>query len=401
MRVEWLSLCLSRKAITCCWADMTVLGNKNYDLAIIGGGVVGLWCAYFAAKAGLKIALFEANTIASGPSGGILGALMPHMPTQWYEKKQFQFEALIDLETLSAQLDAESGLDCGYARVGRVLPLSLPEHEIEAKQKCDAAAIQWARPNRSYKMQVVAKPTHKNWPHASIMPHGATIDNFSARINPRGVTGALMECISGKVDIFENTPVELAEDKTLALPNGTHVAAKDIIVTAGLNSFNLLEPFVPSLSGRPIKGQAAMLDTKLDPNLPVVHQAGVYLIVHNDGRTAVGSTSEREFGDGNSTDQLLEGVIEKARKICPLVGDAEVVERWANLRMQPYGRDPLVGPVPDQSGLHICTGGFKITFGIAHRMAQAVLAPIVGNPALIIPPSFQVENRVNHIFPMA
>ena len=378
---------------------MSISASKNYDLAVIGGGVVGLWCAYLGAKAGLKIALFEANTIASGASGGLLGALMPHMPTQWYEKKQFQFEALIDLEPFAQQLEAESGIDCGYARVGRILPLSLPEHEIEAQQKCDAAAIQWARPNRNYEMRTVKKPTHPNWPHEDVMPHGATIDNFSARINPRGVTSALLRCISDKVDILENSPVELQADKSLKMPDGGHIIARDIIVTAGLNSFDLLQPFVPSLSGRPIKGQAAMLDTKLDPQLPVVHQAGVYLIVHNDGRTAVGSTSEREFEDGHTTDHLLEEVIEKARRICPLVGNAPVVERWASLRMQPYGRDPLVGPVPEHEGLHICTGGFKITFGIAHRMAAAVLAPIIGNPALEMPPSFQVENRVNHIFP--
>ncbi len=66
---------------------MTNSLSKNYDLAIIGGGVVGLWCAYFAQKAGLKTALFEAKTIASGASGGLLGALMPHMPTQWNGKK--------------------------------------------------------------------------------------------------------------------------------------------------------------------------------------------------------------------------------------------------------------------------------------------------------------------------
>ncbi len=165
---------------------MTNSLSKNYDLAIIGGGVVGLWCAYYAHKAGLKTALFEANKIASGASGGLLGALMPHMPTQWYEKKQFQFEALIDLEPLSNQLENESGIDCGYARVGRIAPHSLPEHEIEAKQKCDAAAIQWARPNRAYEMRVVREPTHTNWPHADVMPHGATIDNFSARINRAG-----------------------------------------------------------------------------------------------------------------------------------------------------------------------------------------------------------------------
>ncbi len=209
----------------------------------------------------------------------------------------------------------------------------------------------------------------------------------------------MLKCIRNKVDVFENTPVELLSDKTLQLPNGDQVKAQDVVVTAGLSSFDLLQPFVPSLSGRPIKGQAAMLDTKLDPQLPLVHQAGVYLIVHDDGRTAIGSTSEREFADGHTTDQLLEEVIEKARQICPLVGDAPVVERWASLRMQPYGRDPLVGPVPEYEGLHICTGGFKITFGIAHRMAEATTAPIVGKPGLEMPPSFRVENRVNHIFP--
>lgn len=372
--------------------------TKNYDLAIIGGGVVGLWCAYLAKQAGLRTVLFEANKIASGASGGLLGALMPHMPTQWYEKKQFQFEALIDLETMVAALEAETQIDCGYARVGRILPMSRPEHEIEAKQKCDAAAIQWASAPKHYEMSVISHPTHENWPHADMMPNGATIDDFSARINPRGVTDALHKSIAGFVDIFEHTSVELSKDKKLILPDGSAVAANDIIVTAGINSFELLEPFVPSLSGRPIKGQAAMLDTKLDPNLPVVHQNGVYLIVHNDGRTAVGSTSEREFEDGFTTDHLLENVIEQARQICPLVGDAPVVERWASLRMQPYGRDPLVGPVPDHDGIHICTGGFKITFGIAHRMAQAVLAPIAGNTPIDLPPSFQVANRVNHIF---
>jgi len=380
---------------------MSISASKNYDLAVIGGGVVGLWCAYFAAKAGLRIAIFEAKTIASGASGGLLGALMPHMPTQWYEKKQFQFDALIDLEGLTKQLDGESGLDCGYARVGRVLPLSLPEHEIEAKQKCAAAAIQWTLPQRDFKMQVVSAPTYASWPDAQAMPHGATVDNFSARISPRGVAAALLKCIEGKVDVFENTPVELAEDKTIRTPDGSSIVAKDVIVTAGLNTFDLLQPFEPSLSGRPIKGQAAMLDTRLNPQLPVVHQNGVYLIVHNDGLTAVGSTSEREFSDGETTDQLLEDVIEKARQICPLVGDAPVVERWASLRMQPYGRDPLVGPVPDHSGLHVCTGGFKITFGIAHRMAQAALAPVINSPAVEIPPSFQIQNRVNHIFSMS
>ncbi|GLQ17364.1 oxidoreductase [Maritalea porphyrae] len=369
--------------------------SKNYDLAIIGGGVVGLWCAYFAQKSGLKTALFEANTIASGASGGLLGALMPHMPTQWNGKKQFQFDGLVELEDLVAEIEATTGVSCGYARVGRLQPLSRPEHLNDAQERCAAAHDRWQYGERQFEMRIVDEPHSSGWPDSDVMPHGAVFDDLSAHVNPRAVTAALLKSIAGQVDIFEHTPVTSGENKKMTLNDGTMINAKDFIVAAGLGSFDILKPFTPSLAGRPVKGQAALLDTKLDPKLPVLFQQGVYLIVHEDGRTAIGSTSEREFEDARATDQLLEDVIAKARMICPVIKDAPVAERWANLRMQPIGRDPLLGRLPDHDGVHIATGGFKIGFGIAHRMAQAVLAPITGSTPIEIPESFRIENRVN------
>lgn len=374
---------------------MTNSLSKNYDLAIIGGGVVGLWCAYFAHKAGLKTALFEASTIASGASGGLLGALMPHMPTQWNGKKQFQFDGLVELENLVEEIEEATCVSCGYARVGRLQPFSRPEHYADANDRCAAAQDRWRSGDRKFAMRIVDKPHSAGWPDSDVMPHGAVFDDLSAHVNPRAVTAALLKSIAGNVDIFEHTPVTSDENKKLTLNDGALINAKDFIVTAGLGSFDILKPFTPSLSGRPVKGQAALLDTKLDPQLPVLFQQGVYLIVHEDGRTAIGSTSEREFEEARTTDQLLDDVIAKARAICPMIKDAPVAERWANLRMQPIGRDPLLGPVPGYDGLHVATGGFKISFGIAHRMAQAVLAPITGSTPIEIPESFLISNRVN------
>jgi glycine/D-amino acid oxidase-like deaminating enzyme len=42
--------------------------HKQFDLAIVGAGVVGLAHAYLAAKSGLKVALFERNPAAIGAS---------------------------------------------------------------------------------------------------------------------------------------------------------------------------------------------------------------------------------------------------------------------------------------------------------------------------------------------
>jgi glycine oxidase len=44
--------------------------------------------------------------------------------------------------------------------------------------------------------------------------------------------------------------------------------------------------------GGPVKGQAALLDADAPADLPLVYHDGVYVIAHDDGHVAVGSTSE-------------------------------------------------------------------------------------------------------------
>jgi len=45
-------------------------GDIECDVAIIGGGIAGLWCAYHLAKAGKKICILEAKMIGSGVTAG-------------------------------------------------------------------------------------------------------------------------------------------------------------------------------------------------------------------------------------------------------------------------------------------------------------------------------------------
>ena len=44
------------------------LGSEQFDIVVIGGGVVGSGCALDAATRGLKVALVEARDFASGTS---------------------------------------------------------------------------------------------------------------------------------------------------------------------------------------------------------------------------------------------------------------------------------------------------------------------------------------------
>ncbi|WP_455872973.1 hypothetical protein [Rhizobium yanglingense] len=50
------------------------------------------------------------------------------------------------------------------------------------------------------------------------------------------------------------------------------------------------------------------------------------------------------------------------------------VERWAGLRPKAIDRDPMIGRASDaiRSSSRL-TGGFKVSFGLAHRLAEAAV----------------------------
>jgi len=85
-----------------------------------------------------------------------------------------------------------------------------------------------------------------------------------------------------------------------------------------------------------------------------------------------------------------------ARVLCPALADAPVVARWAGLRPKCHERDPIVGILPDAPGVAVATVGFRITFGIAHRLARWLVDEIAGAERRVcLPPEFGVERHLN------
>ncbi|MEO1027373.1 MAG: FAD-dependent oxidoreductase, partial [Pseudomonadota bacterium] len=115
---------------------------------------------------------------------------------------------------------------------------------------------------------------------------------------------------------------------------------------------------------------------------------GLHLIPHRNGTVAVGSTSEKEFDRPDTTDDLLEETIAKARALVPAMADAPVLERWAGVRPRAKSRAPLLGPWPGRGGHFVANGGFKIGFGMAPKCAE-VLVDLVLNGTDAIPEAFR------------
>ena len=76
------------------------------------------------------------------------------------------------------------------------------------------------------------------------------------------------------------------------------------------------------------------------------------------------------------------GFYERAMVLAPHLRDAPIIERWAGMRprntLEGRGSDPWFEKVPGFDNLIALMGGFKITFGIAHRAMDVARGKIEG-----------------------
>jgi glycine oxidase len=380
-------------------------GQLSTDVLVIGGGIMGLWGAVKAVDAGLSVILIDAGEVGRGASGGLLGALFPWMPDRWDAKKQYQFDALVSLPGEIARLERDTGLTANFRRAGRIVPLPKPHlREIALRHQRDADT-NWHQGEHRFHWHVRDGEPEGAYVDPAACAAGYIHDTLAARVEPRALMAMLKAWLLRQptVRIVEHAGLgRLDAEQGRTELTETSITFSHALVAAGAASFPILESLMPSLPkplGQGVKGQAALLKVDLDPTLPVVFLDGVYVVPHEGGFAAIGSTSENHFDDPLSTDHQLDTVIEKARTLIRALRDAEVIERWAGIRPKAIGRDPLVGPVPGHTNVIALTGGFKISLGMAHRLADSALDYILGRNTAPLPENFTLQGQMTREIP--
>jgi len=332
-----------------------------------GAGIFGLSVAWACAQRGAKVRVVDPHGVAAGASGGVVGALAPHVPENWNEKKAFQFESLVLAEAFWAEVAEVSGQDPGYARTGRIQPLMDSAAVRLAQQRGATAKHLW---QGLYRWDV----TSAGGIVAAPSPTGLYIhDTLSARLHPRRATQALasaLKAVGGQI---------VPEAKT----QGAEVWA------TGVHDLAEMTAASTRLQGAGVKGQAALVRFAA-PDAPQLFADTLHFVPHSDGTLAIGSTSERVYDTACATDTLLDGVLARACAVCPALAGAEVLARWAGARPRSRSRAPVLGLHPLRDGAFIANGGFKIGFGMAPKVG-AVLADLILEGRDTIPESFKPE----------
>lgn len=339
------------------------------DLTIHGAGIFGLSIAHECARRGARVRVIDITSPGAGSSGGLVGALAPHVPENWNDKKAFQLDSLLMAGGFWAGVEAASGLSTGYARLGRVQPLADAAAVDLARARATGAAALWQ--GQADWRVIAARGT--GWEPAS--PSGWLIeDTLSARLHPRLACAALAAAVvaaGGEVILGQaqsHGPVIWATGHAGLLALGDDLGRK---------------------VGSGVKGQALLLDHDAR-NLPQLFIDGLHIVPHQDGTVAIGSTSEVAWDDPSTVD--AQGMALQARAVAalPALQDAAVLAAWAGVRPRAKSRAPMLGPWPGRDGHYIANGGFKIGFGMAPKVA-VVMADLVLDGHDAIPDGFRVQ----------
>ena len=307
--------------------------------------------------------------VASGASGGIVGALAPHTPDLWLPKKQFQLESLLYSRSFWPEVEAISGLSTGFANQGRLQPINEERLIALALSRIVDAEKNWGN---TAVWEVMSANKAGEWAPPSAT--GQLIhDTLSAHIHPQKATQALGRAVENLGGVITTA--------------GARQGA--ILDARGWQGLVEMSEDLGQEIGNGVKGQAALLDFAR-PSEPQLFADGLHIVPHLDGTVAIGSTSERYFKSPTDTDGQLNDLIAKAKQLFPVLRDAPVLVRWAGVRPRAFTRAPMLGKHPVNPDWFIANGGFKIGFGMAPKIGQ-VMAALILDRVDLIPDDFRAN----------
>jgi glycine oxidase len=336
----------------------------SVDVTVLGAGIFGLSIAWECARRGARVRVIDPNGPGAGSSGGVVGALAPHVPEQWNAKKTFQFDSLVAAAAFFRGIEDAAGLPTGYARTGRLQPLARDGRAL-ADARAAGARTLW--PGHVWRVDPASR--FPDWQ----LSGEVIFDDLAARLHPRMAVTALVAALRA-------TGAEVVRDAPLV---------GCIIHATGHAGLIALSQGRARAFGGGVKGQSALFAADLR-DLPQLYIDALHIIPHADGTTALGSTSENAWTDPAACDAQLETLIARARELVPVLRDAPVIDRWAGVRPRARSRAPVLGAHPFRAGEFIANGGFKIGFGMAPGVAR-VMADLVLDGRDAIPAAFRPE----------
>ncbi len=344
------------------------MAADHYDAVIVGAGMVGAMCAYYATRAGLRVAVVERDQPAAGSSGACEGNLL-----LWDKEMEREF----DLTRLSMrewhQVAEAIPYDFEYHhRKGGIMVIERPESMARAAGLAKELAATGVEVE-----ELDAAALHEKEPSLAPDLAGGFFYPGDCQVEPRrAVVAVLRAAVDGGAELRIHEEVL----DLLAGPDGVvtglrtskgEVRSPRVVIAAGSWSGVLGERLGLTLPITPRKGHVLVLErTRFPINYKMMEggyldtvqssdarlQVATVIEATRSGTVLVGSSRNRAGFERGSQPEVLTALARRAVRFMPGLAALRVVRTYAGLR--PFSADhlPLIGPVPGRPGLFVASG---------------------------------------------
>lgn len=352
-----------------------------FDVAVVGGGLVGSAVAYGLRNRVGPIAVLDEGDIALRASRGNFGLV-------WLQSKGYGMGAYSRWTLnstrlwpqLAADLLKETGIDVALEQKGGLTPL-MGDYEVEAR-------LAWV--NTLMSQPGVEPYEWKLLDHhqaASLVPGlgpdvtGAIWTPHDGIVNPLKLLRAFHTAFSTSgVDYLPHHGVtgiaqQPGGDFVLTTPSG-EVRARKIVLAGGLRNGDLGAMVGIDLPMAPQRGQILVLERThrlLDTPMVTLRQ-------NDEGSWLVGDSQEDAgYADQVTTLPVLATLADRAVRTLPALRDVRAVRAWSALRVRAKDGFPVYEQSATHPGAFIVTCHSGVTLAATHAMH---LAPMIAAGAL-------------------
>ncbi|MFF0750846.1 NAD(P)/FAD-dependent oxidoreductase [Streptomyces sp. NPDC004267] len=360
--------------------------RHSLDAVIIGAGVVGAACAYYAARSGLSVAVVDRGPVAGGTTGAGEGNLL-------VSDKEAGPE--LDLALLSTRL---------WRELSDALP---PDIEYEPKGglvvapdettlKALRAFAEGQRAAGVTAAEITPDGLPALEPHLATGQAGGFLYEQDAQVQPAKAAARLLAAARVPVHLGEEV-TEILRDAAGAI-RGVRTPRRELLAPAVVNAAGTWGGEVARLAGTHLPVLPRRGFVLVTEPLPRVVRHKVYAadyiadvasgsaslqssaVVEGTpaGPVLIGATRERVGFDRTLSREALRRLAAQAAALFPVLADVDVIRTYHGFR--PYLPDhlPAIGADPRVPGLHHACGHEGAGIGLAPATGALIAAGLAG-----------------------
>lgn len=350
--------------------------RKEYDVAVVGGGLLGSAIAWGLGRLGKKVAVLDEGDIAKRASRANFALV-------WVQSKGLGMPAYSvwtvrasqAWSKLAAELRAQTGLDVCHHQNGG-FHLTLGDDEFERRDEL-VTRMHNQVGAADYKMEMLpASEVKKVLPLIGPEVSGGSFCPFDGHVNSLRTLRAFHTGFAHfGIDYFPEQAVSaIARDQgefRLTTPKG-EVRAGKIVLAAG-NANQTLAPMVGLYAPMgPTRGQIVVTE-RTAPFMPhpldTVRQT-------DEGTVMIGDSKEDALDERTPKQSINAVMADRAQRMFPHLARLNVIRAWAGIRVMPLDGFPIYDRSETHPGAFVacCHSGVTLAPNHAFEIARMVAA---------------------------